>query len=191
MRTFVAVQINSDLQEVLGRLQERLRGHADGVKWVDPRSMHLTLKFAGELAEKNLPQACDLVGRCASASRPFRLTLGGVGAFPSPERPRVLWVGADDESATMADLHGALDRALAKVGVPREARGFQSHLTLGRVRRPRPEAGLGQVLESLGDQDLGEMDVEEIVFMQSELAPSGPVYTPLSRHRLGEGAPST
>jgi 2'-5' RNA ligase len=119
---------------------------------------------------------------------PFRATFRGVGAFPTPHRPSVLWVGVSDEPAVMADLHRRLDEGLAEIGVERESKGFHSHLTLGRVNRPRPLPALAKRAPAYEDHVFGSIEVREIMLMRSELTPSGPIYTPVSRHALGKTA---
>lgn len=191
MRAFVAIEVSDDLRRSLRRLQERLEPVAKGVRWVKPELVHLTLKFLGEVPDFAAPRACALVGDCAKEVRPFSLTFSGLGAFPSPDRPRVIWTGAEDDPAVMAELSSALDKALTEVGVGREKRGFRPHLTLGRVRRPRPQPDLALELRKGSGETFGEVLVTEIVLMQSELRPSGPIYTPLSRHPLGVAGDAT
>ena len=185
MRTFVAIEIPDPLRKRLEGLQERLRSAAHGVKWVRPASMHLTLKFLGEIRDSDEPRACEIVAECAAESAAFDLALSGVGAFPDAGRPRVIWVGAQDEPAVMAGLHRRLDKALGEVGVQRERRRFQAHLTLGRVRRPTPMPELAHALDRLSDYAVGDFSVAEVILMQSELRPSGPIYTPLTHCALG------
>ena len=185
MRTFVAVELSDALRDDLRRAQSALRRHVDGVRWVRAETIHLTLKFLGEVAESDLPALCEAVRNAAEAAKPFTLRRQGFGAFPSARRPRVLWAGADAEPPEPAGLHDRLDAALARLGVPRETKGFRAHLTLGRIQRPRAMEGLEERFRELGEAPPGETQVTEIVFMQSDLTPQGPVYTPVARFALG------
>ena len=187
MRTFVAIEIEDDLRQKLALLQQRLGRATDGVRWVKPAAMHFTAKFLGEVPDVDVPGASDIVKQCAADTPPFRVTLCGLGGFPDARRPRVIWVGARDEPSVMQDLHHRLDRALNAIGVPREGRPFRSHLTVGRVRRPGVAGGIAQAVETFAEHVFGTFEVGELVFMQSELTPAGPLYTPLSRHALGRG----
>ena len=185
MRTFVAIELADSMRNSLARVQAELGPHLPGVSWVRADSLHLTLKFLGEVRKADLPRACELIRESAASAPVFEARLSGLGVFPDLRRPRVVWVGVRDDPPALAELHARLDEGLAEIGAPRENRAFRPHLTLGRVRRPGSAAGLGEPIERFSKSDLGEMTVDEIVFMQSELTPSGAVYTPLARFACG------
>ena len=185
MRTFVAVELDEDVRRALGRAQDALNRCVDGVRWVRPESLHLTLKFLGEVADADLPLLCEAIREAAEASAPFVLHCEGLGAFPSARRPRIVWAGARAEPPELSGLHERLDEALAELNVPRETKGFRAHLTIGRIRRPKPMQGIEERFRRLGEAPFGETAVDEIVFMQSELTREGPIYTPVARFALG------
>lgn len=182
VRAFVAIELDRELQEGLGRVQQRLKRVAGaGVRWVRPEAIHLTLKFLGDVETARLAQVCDAMGQAAGRARPFRLRLGAVGAFPSLRRPRVLWAGVEGDLDALQLVQGELDAALQVVGFPREERPFVPHLTLGRVRP-------GATLESRdADWDAAapegpqaEQRVQGISLIRSDLRPDGPLYTRLA-----------
>ncbi len=158
-------------------------GAATGVTWVDPKNIHLTLKFCGEIRNEDVVQAGRIISSCLEGARPFRLSLHGMGAFPNLTRPRVIFTDAVDEPSVLGELYRKLNDELGRVGARREKRGFRSHVTIGRVRRPG-SASLKLGAEML-DRDFGTMEVSEVVFMMSQLTPQGPIYTPVQKFSLG------
>jgi len=180
MRAFVAVEMAAPIRRALCELVAELRRCDAPVKWVAPENIHLTLKFLGDLPDAAAPETIDIVKQCAEGVGPFELEVRGAGGFPNLNRPRVLFVTAADRPAVLADLAGRLNQCMTRAGVPREGRRFRRHITLGRVRRPRPMPELGRRLAALAERSFGVMMVERIVFMQSELTRSGPIYTPVA-----------
>ena len=171
----------------------RLRALVHDVAWVGRDNFHLTLKFLGDVDPGRLQAIVAALGGAVAGCPPFDLGVGGLGAFPSPTRPRVLWVGLEEGATEAARLAGRVDDALAGVGFERETRAFSPHVTLGRVREPRRQPGLAEVLRGGG---FGRQRVDRLRLMQSTLSPHGARYTelaavPLSAtpHAESESAP--
>ena len=179
MRAFVAVEMAAPLRLELAGAMQQLQRLAAPIKWVAPENIHLTLKFLGKVEDERVPEAIEIMKQCAEGIGPFELELKGAGAFPNLNRPRVLFVKAEDRPPVMAELARRLDRRMTRAGVPKEDRPFRSHVTIGRVRRPRPMPQVGENLASLAERNFGMMIVNRIVLIQSKLTPSGPVYTPV------------
>jgi len=189
MRAFVAVEMSQPIRDDVGRLIERLRRAGGPVKWVAPANLHLTLKFLGEIGEDAVPRAIAILRECIQGVAPFALSVRGAGAFPTPARPRVLFVDAHDEPPCLANIAKRLDKAMTAIGVPREKRKFRNHVTIGRVRKP--STAIADMADELGkatERSFGTMTVEEVVLMKSDLRPDGPVYTPVERVALKTSA---
>jgi RNA 2',3'-cyclic 3'-phosphodiesterase len=177
------------VRDLLADEVKRLRPLVHDVAWVGRHNFHLTLKFLGGVDCDRLDAIVAALTRAAAAGRPFDLRVGGLGAFPSPTRPRVLWVGIDDGAAEAVRLATRVDDALADLGFERESRAFSPHVTLGRVREPRPQPGLAEVLRGGG---VGRQRVERLSLMRSELSPRGARHTelaaiPLAGGEVGDG----
>jgi 2'-5' RNA ligase len=181
MRTFVAVDLSSEIKINLEDLIRNVRKKARAVKWVGPEAMHLTLKFLGEIHEDQGGAVGTLLEGLAGNRRPFPLKLKGTGTFPpgGGMNARVLWAGVVEDPGLM-ELQAALEDEFENAGFSREDRPFHPHLTLGRVKS---RDGLDLVLRELeryGTVDLGEMMVARLTFFQSVLKPSGPEYKVLT-----------
>ena len=186
IRTFVAVEMDPAVRRAAQGLIDKFRATGAGVSWVVPANMHLTLKFLGDVGVGDVARVCQAVREAVAGAAPFSLQVCGVGAFPNLSRPRVIWLGAAEGQEAMAALAGRVESALTELGFPREGRRFQSHLTLGRVRRGGPEmAALARLVEQHAAVELGQTPVEEVVVFSSQLKPTGAVYEALDRAPLG------
>jgi RNA 2',3'-cyclic 3'-phosphodiesterase len=185
VRTFIAVEISSEVRIRAGRLIARLAAAGADVRWVKPEHMHLTLKFLGDVDLREMPDVCAAVARAVSPLPPFNLRIAGTGAFPNATNPRTVWLGADEGVEEIAELEERIGVALADLGFRREQRRFRPHLTIGRVRHADQGMNeLAQVLEEHKDYLAGVIDVDEVVTLSSELDRSGPTHEPLATAAL-------
>ncbi|HOX22561.1 MAG TPA: RNA 2',3'-cyclic phosphodiesterase [Elusimicrobiales bacterium] len=186
MRLFIAVPLPQPLADSALALQARLkRRFSSGVKWTSPAQFHLTLHFLGEVEEGRLDALKELLRR--TAGRPcFEIALQGAGAFPSLQRPQVLWAGVADAGSGLSALHELLKPELQAQGFAVENRPFKSHLTLGRVKNA-PPPGLAEALKKeASDAVSPAAPVQSVELLESRLSPSGPEYAIVSNVRLGE-----
>ena len=179
IRSFVAVLLGGavleELQVAQRLLQDRL---PDSLRWARPEQLHLTLQFLGELDADVLPEAGAWLAEACRPHRPFTLSLAGLGFFPNPRRPRVLWVGLGEEVSQLLRLQSDVSKALARFGNHREKRAFQPHLTLARVRPgSRVDPGSWPDASALGGPRPVSWIVREVHLMRSELRPAGARYT--------------
>ncbi len=150
------------------------------VAWVAPGNLHLTLKFLGNVEEARIDEIVASLRGAVVEVATFDATVSGLGAFPTPARPRVVWAGVSVGANAMVQLARRVDGALAALGVPPEARPFSPHVTLGRVRVPRPAPALAAALAGGEGCEFGTVRVERLVLMQSHLSPRGSQYTALA-----------
>ena len=187
-RTFIAVDLGKPIRDRILALQEELARAGTEVKWVEPENLHVTMLFLGEVDERELPAVCRVVSECTQQHTPFPMSVETAGCFPTPRRPRVLWVGVGEGTQPLCALHDALEPPLMNLGCyRREERKYTPHITLGRVKSDRPTDKLAAALAKQAGWKGGEIAVRELLVMGSELTPKGPVYTVLSRAKLGTG----
>ncbi len=138
----------------------------------------MTLKFLGDVEETQIAPIAESVKTAAKACAPFKIRINGTGAFPDFRRPRVYWVGVEEPTGTLTELQHCIETELAKLGFPKEKRAFSAHLTIGRVKSSEK---IGRISSQLEQENLqsSEFMVNEIIVMQSQLQPSGAIYTPL------------
>jgi RNA 2',3'-cyclic 3'-phosphodiesterase len=192
MRTFVAIELGSPLRQAMVDVQATIKRALDSLpgarpQWVRPESLHLTLKFLGEIDEANLPDVLVALRVAAHRQGGFSLTVRGIGVFPDARTPKVLWAGLSGDVDKLTALAGAIDEALIPVGIEPEGRPFKPHLTIARIKDDSREIGKTLTADEILDSrlEIGTMNVQEIVLMKSDLKPSGSVYTRLDRVPLG------
>jgi len=178
LRCFVALGLPESLRESVASYFAREGRGVPGVRWAAAAHLHLTLKFLGEVAADRLPELRAAVEAPLADHGPFAVELRGAGAFPSVQRPRVVWVGLGAGAAEAKALAGSLERSLEPLGFAPEQREFTPHLTVGRVKAPAPDrAALPRLIAAVCDRVWGETLAREVHLMRSELFPAGPIYS--------------
>jgi 2'-5' RNA ligase len=187
MRCFIAIDISDNIRKSLAKLQNELRGGADvhkgDVKWVEPESIHLTLKFLGEIKDEQVVEVCNITKDVAGRHRSFEIEVEQVGHFGGASA-KVLWVGAGQNCNELLELQQDLEEQLDLAGWPKEGRKFSAHLTLCRVRNSKAGTKLAQLIRPYKDFYLGTIQADSVCVYQSELTPKGPIYTVLGNYRL-------
>ena len=179
IRTFIAIELPDEIRHALAEVQKHLRRDVAGVRWVEPGSIHLTLKFLGSIPAEQIQPIAAAAAQVVQGDPPLTLGLSGLGAFPNPRRPRVIWVGIEGDVARLGRLQTRLEEALGPLGFPREERGFRPHLTVGRVKDPRRPPDLTRPLADVAVPRCNSFDVREILLYKSDLRPTGAIYTKL------------
>jgi len=187
MRTFIAIELPQEIKAALAKLQEELKQSAADVKWVAPENIHLTLKFLGEVDEEKLEGIKTILDSAAATANAFQMRISSVGAFPTINSARVIWVGIDQGEAETKKIATFLEEKIEKLGIPKEDRTFSSHITLGRTRSSLNRQKLVEVLNNLAgefkDESL-EFLVGKITLFKSSLSPHGPTYAVLKQADL-------
>ncbi len=181
LRLFFGIELGDAARSEALRLVEELAADAggDGVRWVRPEALHVTLRFLGATPAERVGEIVDHVRRESADCAPFELRLGALDAFPNPRRPRVVVLELTPEAPLVA-LADAVERGAVAAGFAPETRRFRGHVTLGRARNPRrPRAP-----RLHGACEPAPFPVDAFVLFQSRLSSQGARYTPLERIAL-------
>jgi len=185
IRAFLAADLAVATVRRIAQAQASLRQAAESrgyrVTWVDPSRMHVTLKFLGDIRPDLVPAIGERLGRELRALRPFEVECAGMGAFPSTERPRVLWAGFWGEEA-VANVARAVEATMVDLGMAAEDRAFHAHVTLARVKQA---SGPADFLAEYSGTSFGISSIGDVVLYQSTLNTKGPEYRALLRVPLG------
>lgn len=183
LRLFFAVELPEEVRGAAAEHVARLRREFPDVRasWPRAESLHVTLKFLGEVDAARVETLARAAEVAASGLAPFALTAEGAGVFPPRGPARVLWLGLRDETGRLARLQSRLEDECASAGFAREPKAFKPHLTIARLRSPQGSAALAEAHRraAFGPH---RFEVSGFVLMRSELGPGGSRYTPLSRH---------
>jgi 2'-5' RNA ligase len=175
VRAFIAIEVTPGIRERIRESQEILKKCAARLTLVDPGSIHLTIKFLGEVMPDRIPSICDALQKIREI--PFEMNLGGI-AGNNPSRPRVIWCMIQDGGVS-ASLAHRVDDALAPLGFERERRPFTPHATVARVREYDPS--LQKPLKELALRGHGTCEVNGFSLKKSTLTPRGPIYEDIMR----------
>ena len=199
IRAFLAVELSQALRAELAVVQQELKHRIEPemkrgtrISWARPASIHLTLKFLGDMDEQVIDPLRIALELAIGSQIAVNVPLERLGAFPRPQSPRVLWVGPSEnwekgaEAKRIAEIHGAIEQACEGFSFLREARPFSPHLTLARIKVGEQHVGVALAKSGVLDRpfSVGSLAIETVVLMKSELNPTGSVYTKLWDVRL-------
>jgi 2'-5' RNA ligase len=188
VRAFVAIELPDGWKAALGRLTQQLRNTGSNpVKWVAPESIHLTLKFFGDIPVNRIEAILGTLEAAAVGVTPFRIRTGNLGVFPGVRQCRVAWIGLEGDLDTLGSLQQSIEAALEPLGFPREKRTFTPHLTLVRVRdsaRPEERMRFGEAFLRSRLAATEPLEVTGFSLMQSRLTPQGATYRRLGKVEL-------
>lgn len=177
IRLFAGVPVPPPALERVTGLLEEFRERTWPVRWVPGTGVHLTLKFYGEVADERTDAIAESIAFAAADTGPLSLQLAQLGAFPSWERARVVWLGVEAPPA-LELLQDRVERHAESLGFPVEGAAYRPHVTLGRVREG--ERLTGAAIKALRDRRLSDtFSVDEIVLYQSKLDRQAPGYIPI------------
>jgi 2'-5' RNA ligase len=184
-RIFCAIELPATVRDlVLRHITDLKQAVADAhASWAREANLHLTLKFLGEVPKSSVKDFSNAVSRAVAAVTPFSIRLEQTGAFPKHGQPRVLWIGINDPTGRLGELHARLEEESAHVGFAKEARPFHPHLTVARLRKPEHARTLAAAHKQLKFAPV-EIAVSELLVIRSELSSEASKYTVVSRHAL-------
>ena len=184
-RVFCAIDLPELARKRILNHSARLRDIGEHVQasWTREESIHLTLKFLGQVPTSRLNNLSNAAARAVADLSPFKIYLEETGVFPRHGPPRVLWIGVKDESGNLTEFHSRLEAACAEEGFAKEERSFHPHLTIARLRKPQGARTLAAAHKELRFEP-ADVRVAELLVLRSEPGAGGSKYTVISRHRL-------
>lgn len=180
IRAFLALPLAPLFQKEITPLAEELKKKYPQVRWVRPAEIHATLHFFGSISSEEVQKISACVSPITRNTPPCSLFLEGIGGFPNARRPRVIWLGIGGEVERLHTMQGSIEKLLSQAGYPFEERSFKAHLTLGRLKEPKPLPGF----EALKFPRTETKSVSEIVLFQSHLSPEGAHYEAVETYPL-------
>lgn len=173
VRAFVALELSKDIQDHLALAQEIIRGCNARLTFVDPKNIHITAKFLGDVEEKTLRNVMDALKSVTFSS--FPITAGKV-TVNNPKRPHTVWCAIED-AGQAERLFYRIEDALVPLGFKPETRRFTPHATLARIKTLHPS--LLSMLNTLNDKSYGSCTISGLKLKKSTLLSQGPIYEDL------------
>ncbi len=188
IRTFIALDLDDSIRSILGGVIGQMAQELPPIRWVDPQGIHLTLAFLGDLTDEQVAKARQAAEAAAQQAAPFSFRLSHLGVFDSSRYPRVIWVGINEPSGALQQLHRLLGGELELRGFAVEKRVFSPHLTLARIKVPLGPDERQRLLHLLTEIKVASSPyhASRLCVMRSELLRSGARYTALGDYVLGE-----
>lgn len=188
-RIFTAIDISAETRNKVADYIENLRGEFSNLRvgWDKAEKLHLTLKFLGDLDDKQLANLIEAVKETAKQISDFNLRIADTGVFPSKRNARILWLGVEDETGSLRKLNSILETKCEAKGFVKESRIFKPHLTIGRLREPQKSNFLIE-RHLQNDFQSAEFEVSDLVIYESRLQKTGSVYSVVSKLRLSENS---
>jgi 2'-5' RNA ligase len=175
MRIFVGIQLAEAVRESIAAELRPFKATANSIRWTESRNVHLTLKFIGEASAAKTEAIAQALLAAPIPVAPFKLKVRGFGKFPAGDDLHIIWAGVEDDPA-LQELFAAIEAALAPLGIARETRPFNPHITLGRNKARYNFKALFDLLAAKADIFLAEFPVASFQLFSSQLTPSGPLY---------------
>jgi 2'-5' RNA ligase len=192
LRLFIALELPPAVQTALESPLQTLQSipGSKAVRWTPLKNIHLTLKFLGDTPESQVEAIQAAVAAAGKNISALDMTIQGVGMFPNPKRPRIVWLGLEDHSKQLKTLQRNVEQHVEPLGFAPEKRSFSPHLTVGRVRKNADWNAVTSLGQSVKELDIGvaiEWTCDTVSLVKSELRPSGAVYTSLYHYQLDRG----
>lgn len=172
MRIFISIELPDKIKEKIAGAISSLKESGANVKWVEPKNLHVTLKFLGWVEDQKIDKVIELTGRAAGETESFPAKFKGLETFAG----RVVWVGVSKGGNELKRIADSLEETLSGAGYRSEKREFTSHLTIGRIKDRKGVEKLKEKMEKIKDTEFGEMTVDRIAIIKSTLTPKGPIY---------------
>lgn len=190
IRSFVALEFPTSIQDAITQQTAHLRKLYPNplIRWVKSGSIHLTLKFLGDIEQADLNFLARSIANEVELIQPFSISFTNLGIFPNPNKPRILWIGINSP-AILKELQSKIELLAFSQGIQKEQRAFSPHITLGRIsdRNSRLNTdNLIQEISSIDVSNLANVNISALKIFISDLKPDGPIYIPIHNIPLGE-----
>lgn len=188
VRSFIAIELPEEVKAGITRLQNQLKAaNHSPVKWVNPNSIHLTLKFLGDVPVAKINSITGALETATREITPFQLEVKDLGVFPNLNKVRVVWVGVSGDITRLGQLQQRIESNLATLDFAPETRDFTPHLTLARLREqasPDERQSFGRLIGNTKFESVYKFRVDAISLMRSQLTREGAIYSRLGSARL-------
>ncbi|MFA5159025.1 MAG: RNA 2',3'-cyclic phosphodiesterase [Candidatus Omnitrophota bacterium] len=187
VRVFLAIPLYGIFHQEIENILRPFCREISGVRWIEPRQVHLTLHFFGSVPAKEIELIHLFSKKVALLFSPFELSIDRVGGFPSLERPGIIWLGIVEHAGRLLSLQRAIQGEIRTLGFNTESRPFQPHATIGRVKKENPDfvpllAKIPLKLPTMAKT------ADHFVLYQSHCRPEGVCYEALKTYPLSKKA---
>jgi len=178
IRSFIAFDLNNEaLLKRFEETQRRLVGTGADLRLVEPRNVHITMRFLGDISPNIVDSIHESMKKVSFSA--FDCEIRGLGAFPTLRQARVIWAGIRKGADELKNVFARLEPSLRQLGFKPDPKGFSPHLTLARVKSGRSKEKLVGCIQDLAEYDFGVVRADCLLLKRSLLTPRGPIYSTL------------
>lgn len=183
MRCFIGIPLNSNIKNKIQKVQGALTRTGANIKMVEEENLHMTVKFLGDV---NDPQINDIdnVKNILNKYHPFEIEIGSMGAFPSLDYIRVIWVGVTKGHKRIKKLIENVNTQLEKMGFQKEKNKITPHITIGRMKSGKNKNDVKNIIKKHNKTTFGNLNIDELLLYQSKLSRSGPMYKIIKKYEI-------
>ena len=185
IRLFIALKIESEIQDKFNTIVTDFRNKDGNVKWVDAKNLHLTLKFLGNTDYNLVDTISSQLEKKVQSFQAIESEFTSLGGFPNLSKPKVIWADIEKNKDEIITLAESINSSLAEVGFGLDNKLFTPHLTLGRVKS---YDNITALTDYLKDYQFEKTPITfcTVQLIQSKLTQTGPVYKTLTEITLSE-----
>ncbi|MBF0099842.1 MAG: RNA 2',3'-cyclic phosphodiesterase [Desulfobacterales bacterium] len=179
LRLFIAMVLPESIIAEIADIQRQLKRYHHDIRWVQPKNIHLTIKFLGDVNVSKVDSIIDAIKCSVGYMSPIQIQAKGIGMFPGLKNPKVLWIGLSGDIIQLKQYHNRLEDLLVPLGFAKEDRPFKAHLTIGRIKNKMPINQAQDILRQFETYTSPLFLFDRIVLFKSDLRPEGPLYKPM------------
>ena len=177
MRAFIAVDLNEEIRGIIAEIQSALGRFSPSVRWVRPSSIHITLRFLGEIAPDQQKRLAEMLADRKCGVPHFTIAVERMGFFPHARSPHVIWLGVEEGKNSLQELVRHVEDVAADLGFLREERPFSPHITFGRIKFLPDVKRFLEATAPFSEIQCGTVQVRQFHLYESQLHRDGPIYT--------------
>lgn len=184
-RLFIAICLPNEIKRALSNIIEELKKSGSDAKWIEQKNIHLTIKFLGNTPVEKIKAISKVLPETCLKKSATQVVLEKLGSFPSLSTPRIIWVGLKDTHGFLKRMSQTLEGSLEKIGLRKEIREFQAHITLGRIRSSINKISLIEKINAANKNFCQKsFYIDNITLFESRLTPQGPIHSILHQVKL-------
>ena len=184
IRTFIAIELDDNIRRRLAEIQDNPRNADADAKWVDPKNIHLTLKFIGDVPKDNVEKLCSAIEEGLKSFSKFEFQLGHLGCFPPKGQPRIVWVGVGLGGDLLKQIAVSLSNHVQSFCERQDDKEFSAHITIARIRSNKNIPRLLDLLNENSLKSFEKQTVDHVTLFKSDLTPSGPIHSVIKTFEL-------
>lgn len=185
IRLFVALKIETEIQQKFGAVISDFKTKGGKVKWIDAKNLHITLKFLGNTDRRDVDPIISQLQDSLKNFQAIESDFNNLGGFPNLRKPKVIWTDIDKNKNAVVDLAESINESFTEINIEKNDKPFKPHLTLGRVKSYEGITSLTDYLANYKFENI-PVTFNKVQLIQSTLTQQGPIYRTLEEITLSE-----